>query len=75
MEQAEVHEPAHVLDETHVLAWLMPMASASFLYTPLHGPHTFKSRSSTHSRILHLAPSRTTSPNTTPPLSPSPSRI
>ena len=32
MEQAEVHEPAHVLDETHVLAWLMPMASASCLY-------------------------------------------
>jgi len=27
MEQAEVHEPAHGLDETHV-----PMASASCLY-------------------------------------------
>ena len=62
MEQAEVHEPAHVLDETHVLAWLMPMASTPYLYNVLQGLKVLIAQ------VLHSSHRQTRSPNSTSPI-------
>ena len=74
MEQAEVHEPAHVLDETHVLAWLIMWPLPLVYIVPSKAP-IYTSRSPTPSRILHSSFSRTKSPNSTHLLTPITSKI
>ena len=74
MEQAEVHEPAHVLDETHVLAWLIMWPLPLVYIVPSKAP-IYTSRSPTPSRILHSSSNGNRSPNSTPLLNPSPIRI